>query len=105
MTRRDRVTRDKTPRINALFRHLYRPYVVTRALLNSLNILILIDLQPLPATFIKFQGGTQRSLKLIYIWEACSLTGPLKEVKLVCAGAGALLRPEAFGKKCPAWGS
>ena len=104
MTRRDRVTRDKTPRINTYTythtsrHHLYPFYVATRALLillallnllNLLDLLILINLQPLPATFTKFEEGTQRSLRLIHIGGACSPTGPLKEVKLVCVGARA----------------
>ena len=65
-----------------LCRHLHHSYVITRALLILLNLfkllnllnllnlfdtLILNNFQPLPATFIKFEGGAQRPLRLIYI--------------------------------------
>ena len=121
-TRRNRVTRDKTPQINTHTythtsrRHLHRLYVATCALLaslnslnlldllGSLNTLALIDLQPLPAAFTKFKGGAQRPLRLTHIREACSPTGSSKEVKLVCAGAQIPLGSEASGKERPTWG-
>ena len=73
--------------------------------LDSLDTLASIDLQPLPATFTKFEGGAQRPLGPTHIRGACSPTGPSKEVELACAGARAPSGPEASGRERPAWGS